>query len=104
LSGDDDYGSGTDMASVEADVEGERVLLQILTPLLNERAPDLVPRVTAQLDRLDAALAATQQNGQWVAVAQVPLAQRQQVDGAMGAALEILAVIPDIMPVTGSNL
>jgi high-affinity iron transporter len=104
LSGDDDYGSGTDMASVEADVEGERVLLQILTPLLNERAPDLVPRVTAQLDRLDGALAATQQNGQWVAVAQVPLAQRQQVDGAMGAALEILAVIPDVMPVTGSNL
>jgi high-affinity iron transporter len=104
LSGDDDYGSGTDMASVQADVEGERVLLQILAPLLKERAPDLVSRVTAQLDRLDAALAATQQGGQWVAVARVPLAQREQVDGALGAALEILAVIPDVMPVTGSNL
>jgi high-affinity iron transporter len=104
LSGDDDYGSGTDMASVQADVEGERVLLQILAPLLKERAPELVARVTAQLDRLDAALAATQQGGQWVAVARVPLALREQVDGAIGAALEILAVIPDVMPVTGSNL
>jgi high-affinity iron transporter len=104
LSGDDDYGSGTDMASVEADVSGTEVLLHLLAPLIDARAPELVSRVTVQLNRLDAALAATQQGGRWVAVDQVPLAQREQVDGAIGAALEILAVVPDIMPVIGSTL
>jgi high-affinity iron transporter len=57
-----------------------------------------------QLNRLDVALAATMQDGRWVAVSQVPLSEREQVDGAIGAALEILAVIPDIMPVVGSTL
>jgi high-affinity iron transporter len=104
LSGDDDYGSGTDMASVEEDVSGTEVLLQLLAPLLKERAPELVQRATVQLHRLDVALAATQQGGRWVAVGDVPPSQREQVEGAMGAALEILAIIPDIMPVAGSTL
>jgi high-affinity iron transporter len=104
LSGDDDYGSGTDMASVEEDVSGTEVLLQLLAPLLKERAPELVQRAAVQLHRLDVELAATQQGGRWVAVGDVPLAQREQVEGAMGAALEILAIVPDIMPVTGSTL
>ena len=104
LSGDDDYGSGTDMASVEADVSGTEVLLHLLAPLLKARAPELVSRAMVQLNRLDVALAATMQDGRWVAVSQVPLSRREQVDGAIGAALEILAVIPDIMPVVGSTL
>jgi len=104
LSGDDDYGSGTDMASVEADVSGTEVLLHLIAPLLKARAPDLVSRAMVQLQRLDVALAATMQDGHWVAVSQVPLAEREQVDGAIGAALEILAVIPDIMPVVGSTI
>jgi high-affinity iron transporter len=104
LSGDDDYGSGTDMASVEADVFGTEVLLHLLAPLLKARAPELVSRAMVQLNRLDVALAATMQDGRWVAVSQVPLSEREQVDGAIGAALEILAVIPDIMPVVGSTL
>jgi len=104
LSGDDDYGSGTDMASVEADVTGTEVLLQLLAPLLKQRAPELVPRALVQLNRLDRALEATRQDGHWVAVAQVPLSEREQVNGAIGAALEILAIIPDVMPVVGSTL
>ena len=103
LSGDDDYGSGTDMASVEADVDGTRVLLALLAPLLAPRAPDLAARATAQLDRLDTALAATDSDGHWVAVADVPLAQREQVDAAIGDALEILAPVPDLLPVEGPN-
>jgi high-affinity iron transporter len=104
LSGDDDYGSGTDMASVEADVSGTEVLLHLLAPLLKERAPDLVQRARVQLNRLDAALAATQEAGHWVPVEQVPLAQREQVAGAIGATLEILAIVPDVLPVIGSTL
>jgi high-affinity iron transporter len=104
LSGDDDYGSGTDMASVESDVSGTEVLLQLLAPVLKERAPDLVSRALVQLHRLDAALSATQVAGHWVPVEQVPLAQREQVAGAIGSALEILAIVPDVVPVMGSTL
>jgi high-affinity iron transporter len=104
LSGVDDYGSGTDMASVQADVAGTEVLLGLLAPLLKQRAPELVSRALVQLNRLDLALVATRQDGHWVAVDQVPLSEREQVDGAIGAALEILAIVPDVMPVVGSAL
>jgi iron uptake system EfeUOB component EfeO/EfeM len=103
LSGQDDYGSGTDMASVEADVDGTRELLSLEAPLLRVRAPDLMTIVTALLNRLDTALAATEVGGQWVTVTQVPLAQREQVDGAIGAALETLSLVPELLHVVGST-
>jgi hypothetical protein len=103
LSGDDDYGSGTDMASVEADVDGTRELLSLLAPLLDQRAPDLVSTVTSELNTLDTALAAARVNGQWVEVADVPLAQREQVDGAIGQALETLDLVPELLQVVGST-
>jgi high-affinity iron transporter len=103
LSGDDDYGSGTDMSSVEADVDGTRELLSLLAPLLGQRAPDLVSTVTSELNTLDTALAATQVNGQWVEVTKVPLAQREQVDGAIGQALETLDLVPELLQIVGST-
>jgi iron uptake system EfeUOB component EfeO/EfeM len=103
LSGDDDYGSGTDMASVEADVDGTRELLGLLAPLLDQRAPDLLSTATAQLDTLDAALAATETGGQWVTVTDVPLAEREQVDGAIGNVLETLALVPELLQVLGAT-
>jgi high-affinity iron transporter len=103
LSGDDDYGSGTDMASVEADVDGTRELLSLLAPLLATRAPDLEATVTTELNTLDTALAAAQVDGQWVAVTQVPLGQREQVDGAIGNALESLDLVPELLQVVGAT-
>jgi high-affinity iron transporter len=103
LSGEDDYGSGTDMASVAADVDGTRELLSLLAPLLDARAPHLVATVTSQLNRLDGALAATQSNGQWVAVSQVPLDQSEKVDAAIGNALETLSLVPELLQIQGST-
>jgi high-affinity iron transporter len=103
LSGSDDYGSGTDMASVEADVDGTRELLSLLAPVLDPRAPDLEATAGAELTQLDTALAATQVNGQWVAVTQVPLAAREQVDGDIGAALETLDLAPELLQVVGAT-
>jgi high-affinity iron transporter len=103
LTGDDDYGSGTDMASVAADVDGTRELLSLEAPLLKQRAPDLVATVTAQLNRLDVAVAATQVGGQWMEVTAIPLAQREQVDAAIGAVLENLDLAPELLHVVGST-
>jgi iron uptake system EfeUOB component EfeO/EfeM len=103
LTGDDDYGSGTDMASVEADVDGTRELLTLLAPAFRTRAPDLEAAASTDLTRLDTALEATRSNGQWEAVAAVPLAAREKVDAAIGAALEVLALAPPLIQVVGVN-
>jgi high-affinity iron transporter len=55
--------------------------------------------VYAQLDTLQKALLATQSNGQWTSIGSASLTQRQQVDGAIGAALETLSSVPDLLEV-----
>jgi high-affinity iron transporter len=99
LSGDDDYGSGTGFASVHADVSGTRELLGLLAPLLDPRSAHLVARAHHALSRLDSVLDATRSHGSWVAVADVSRAKREAVDSAAGAAVEILAPVPDLLTI-----
>jgi high-affinity iron transporter len=99
LSGADDYGSGTSLASVLADVSATRELLGLLAPLITARSPHLVARARRALDRLVGAIEGTQSGGHWVAVAQLPRTERRAVDAAAGAALEILAPIPDLLTI-----
>ena len=103
LSGADDDGSGTDLASVGADVDGTRELLTVLAPFLDRRAPDLVATVSTELNTVGVALTATESHGRWVAVAAVPLKLREQVDGAVDTALETLAAVPGLLPVVGAT-
>lgn len=97
LSGADDYGSGTGFASVLADVAGTREILGVLASLITPRSPYLVHTARDQLNRLTAALAATRSGGRWIAVAKVSLTKREDVDGAIGAVLETLAPVPDLL-------
>jgi hypothetical protein len=101
LTGDDDYGSGTGLASVTADVSATRDLLALLSPVLDPLAPHLVARADGQLNAVLAAVARAQANGS-VAVSGLPTFARQQVDAAVGAALETLAPIPDLLTSTGN--
>ena len=57
LTGHDDYGSGTTLATTAANITGTRELLTILRPLLVARYPGL-PAVYAGLDKLDSLLEA----------------------------------------------
>jgi hypothetical protein len=52
---------------------------------------------------LDVAVAATQVGGQWMEVTAIPLAQREQVDAAIGAVLENLDLAPELLHVVGST-
>jgi high-affinity iron transporter len=99
LSGSDDEGSGDAYAATYADVQVDRTVLGELAPLIQTRAPQLLPTVYAQLNTLQMALLATQTNGQWTSISSASLAQRQQVDGAIGAALETLSSVPDLLEV-----
>jgi len=103
LTADDDYGSGTDLASITADVAAVRALLSELEPSIAPVEPHLVGNARAELDVLIGAIVATRVSGAWVSIENLPVRQRQQVDADVGAALETLAPIPDLLTSTGSN-
>jgi high-affinity iron transporter len=95
-----DMGSGSAYAWTAADVDITRTVIGQLAPLLNDRSPQLVTDINTQLDTLDAALTATKgPDGRWRAPAQVPAPQRQSVNAALGAVLETLSVVPDLLEV-----
>ena len=102
LTGDDDYGSKTSLASITADVSAVRQLLGLLAPVLDPLAPHLIARANGQLSAVLAAVDQTQIDGAWVAVSDLPALARERVDAAVGAALETLAPIPDLLTSTGN--
>jgi iron uptake system component EfeO len=96
LTGHDDYGSGTTLATTLANIQGTRELLSLLHPLLVTRYPGL-PGVYTWLDRLQTLLEAEHQpDGTWVPVAQLPESARQDIDAACSQALQELAPIASI--------
>ena len=100
LSGIDDEGAGAAYPETYADTQVTRTVLDELRPLIAARKPALMPVIDTQLGRLRAALLATRDSsGQWRPVSQVPAAARQQVDSAIGALLENLASVPDLLEV-----
>jgi high-affinity iron transporter len=99
LSGIDDQGAGAAYAMTYADTQVDKVALNYLATLLNERAPGLVATANSQLATLDQALLATKANGQWQSLTAVSLDQRQDVNAAIGALLETLSSVPTLLEV-----
>jgi len=100
LTGHDDYGSGTTLATTAANIEGTRELLTVLHPLLVTRYSDL-PAVTLWLDRLQRLVnAARSSDGRWTPVSELGASQREKIDAAAGQALEDLAPIATIFEVS----
>jgi high-affinity iron transporter len=99
LSADDDEGAGAGFAMTYADTQVDRAVLGYLSGLLGQRAPGLVATADSQLAALNAALLATQANGQWQPLTAVSQRQRQHVDAAIGALLETLASVPNLLEV-----
>jgi iron uptake system EfeUOB component EfeO/EfeM len=96
LSGNDDYGSGTTLATTLANIAGTRVLLTLLNPLIAPRYTGL-PAVYTGLDRLQSLLEREhRQNGSWVPVSALPTPAREAIDAAAGAVLQSLAPIASI--------
>jgi iron uptake system EfeUOB component EfeO/EfeM len=99
LTGQDDYGSGMAYAMTAGDVLGTRVILEELRPLIPEPVlgNSAYDRSKAALDVLDAALTATKVQGAWPDYNTVTKHGRQPVNGAIGAALESLYLIPFVL-------
>jgi iron uptake system EfeUOB component EfeO/EfeM len=103
LSGDDEYGSATAVASIIADVTATREFLTVLAPVLGPLAPGLLPEAKADLTALDNACAATQVNGHWVSIADLPVRQREQIDADAGTAAQLLDRVPDVLTNVGNG-
>jgi high-affinity iron transporter len=103
LSGIDDQGAGAAYAMTYADTQVDKMVLGYLAGPIGAREPNLVATADSQLATLDAALLATKANGQWQSLTAVSLDQRQHVSGAIGALLETLATVPDLLEIPPSH-
>jgi high-affinity iron transporter len=104
LSQSDDYGSNTDLADVDADVTATRETLNLLSGLIEPRAPGLVKQGTAELNTIDTAVAAAHRPGSaWREPSQLSLRSRQQINAAVDAALETLAPVSELMQISNAN-
>jgi len=95
LSGMTDLGAGAAYRETYADVQGTRVVLDELAPLVTARSPHLVATIDSQLDTLQSALLATGCKPP----AATPMAAREDVNAALGAVLESLSAVPDLLEV-----
>ncbi|HEY3684046.1 MAG TPA: EfeM/EfeO family lipoprotein [Streptosporangiaceae bacterium] len=95
LTGQSDDGSGTDLATVSADLDGTRDVLSVLRPLLRTRDPGLND-LDAWLDRTDTVLRSHDHGGHWTSLDDLSPMDRQRVNGAVAGLLERLAPIAEI--------
>ncbi len=103
LSGLDDQGADAAYPQTYADTQVTDTVLGELAPLITARAPTLLPHLDAQLATLQQALLATRHAGRWRPVGPTPRADRQRVTAAIGAALETLSSVPDLLEVPPSH-
>jgi iron uptake system EfeUOB component EfeO/EfeM len=98
LTGDTDEGSHTNLATVRANVDGDRTVLSALRPLVMARDPELYSTAEAQLTTLANQLDAYRSPaGVWTPVESLTLAQHQQLDADTDAALATLDQFPAIL-------
>ncbi|GHI03803.1 iron permease [Streptomyces cellostaticus] len=102
LTGDTDQGSGTGLATADANLAGTRELLTVLQPLLAGRAPKLHPTVDADIARLQKLLDAAHHGSSWTPVDRLAATDRQSINGATGQLLEDLAPVPDLLEIRKS--
>ncbi|MEW1777357.1 iron uptake transporter permease EfeU [Streptomyces sp. NPDC086777] len=102
LTADTDEGSGTNLATANANLAGTRELLTVLRPLLTARAPKLLPAVDADIARLQQLLDAEHRGANWTPVEQLDTSTRQRIGGATGQLLEDLAPVPDLLEIRKS--
>ncbi|KPH97561.1 Peptidase M75, Imelysin [Actinobacteria bacterium OK074] len=90
LTGRTDYGSGTNLATARANLDGTRVLLGYLRPLLKTRDAGFAELGT-WMDRSQHTLDGLDHSGKWTPLAQLTRPQREKVDADLGGLVERLA-------------
>ncbi|MGW3041337.1 iron uptake transporter permease EfeU [Kitasatospora sp. NPDC001159] len=99
LTGDTDMGSGTNLATAQANLAGTQELLTLLQPLLDERDPQVLVRVNAGMKRIGDLVAAARTADGWTPLDKLPADSRRQLNGATGQLLEDLSPIPALLEI-----
>ncbi|RPF31369.1 EfeM/EfeO family lipoprotein [Streptomyces sp. TLI_185] len=90
LTGRTDYGSGTNLATARANLDGTRVLLGCLRPLLKTRDKGL-SGLDSWMARARRTLDGGEHDGHWTPLDRLPRAQREKTDADLGELVEQLA-------------
>ena len=100
LTGDADYGSGSTLATADANLTGTREVLGTIRPLIAQRDPAALAAIDTWLDRFGGVLDGLKQpDGSWTPAGSLATADRERLDGALGELLEKLAVVPDLLEI-----
>jgi len=98
LTGIADYGSGTALATLSANLHGTQVVLSTLVGLMQTRDPQDLTTINTWIKTLAVDLnAAHHPDGTWLSLQQLSVAARQKINGDLGQLLEKLAVVPNLL-------
>ncbi|GGU97199.1 iron transporter [Streptomyces filipinensis] len=92
LTGRTDYGSGSNLATARANLDGTRAVLSRLRPLLATRYAGL-PELERELDRARHTLDGFRHGDRWTPLGGLGRARREQVDADLGDLVERLASV-----------
>jgi iron uptake system component EfeO len=95
LSGQDNFGSGTTLATLAAGIDATRTQLSFLHPLLIGRYQNL-PSLDNWLDRLQGLVDVEKVSRGWTPVASLNTEQQEMLDAAAGETVQLLALIPPL--------
>ncbi|MEU0389610.1 EfeM/EfeO family lipoprotein [Streptomyces chartreusis] len=92
LTGRTDYGSGSNLATARANLDGTREVLSRLRPLLTSRYADLTG-LDKELDRAQDTLDGFHHGGRWAPLDELTRMQRESVDAVLDDVVERLASV-----------
>jgi iron uptake system EfeUOB component EfeO/EfeM len=93
LSGLDDFGSGTTLATFAAGIDATRAQLGILKPYLVTRDPQ-TSALYSSLEQLERLVDAEKTNRGWTPARDLSSSTREQLDAAAGQTVELLSAVP----------
>jgi len=94
MTGDTDEGSHTNLATVQANVQGTETTINALEPLLTVRNPHLLASAESGVNALDQQLAAYDGPTGWTPLQSLTTTQREDLDGSISSLVETLSLIP----------
>jgi iron uptake system component EfeO len=92
LSGADDFGSGSTLATADANIEATRAQLKMLQPILRSQYSAL-PSVYSSLDRLQRLIEDERTADGWTPVSALSVTSREQINAAAAETVQLLAPI-----------
>ncbi|MEV6792958.1 EfeM/EfeO family lipoprotein [Streptomyces sp. NPDC051320] len=101
LTGRTDYGSGSNLATARANLDGTRAVLSRLRPLLTSRYPELTA-LDSELDRTQQVLDGHRHQGRWTPLDKLGRGEREKVNAAVGGLVERLADVAALCDVRRS--